>query len=202
MTNLFIPHPAEALILARVPQDLRERVARLRLMIFDVDGVLTDGRLHYGEHGETVKIFHALDGFGLRMLHESGIEVAFMTGRDSPTVSRRAAELGISEVQQGVRDKSAAVAALAQRHGLDLAEVGFMGDDIIDLAAMQRVGFAASVAEAPTYVGQAAHWIAQRPAGHGAVRECCDLILASQGRLGGYVANRTRSPVTAGGSEQ
>jgi len=159
------PHPAEALILARVPQDVRERVARLRLMIFDVDGVLTDGRLYYGEHGETVKRFHALDGFGLRMLHESGIEVVFMTGRDSPTVSRRAAELGISEVQQGVRDKSAAVTALAQRCNVELDDVGFMGDDIIDLAAMQRVGFAASVAEAPTYVAQAAHWVAPRPAG-------------------------------------
>ncbi|MPS27239.1 HAD hydrolase family protein [Pigmentiphaga sp.] len=198
----LLPHPAEALILARVPQDVRERATRLRLMIFDVDGVLTDGRLYYGEHGETMKRFHALDGFGLRMLHESGIEVVFMTGRDSPSVSRRAAELGISEVQQGVRDKSAAVTALAQRCNVELDDVGFMGDDIIDLAAMQRVGFAASVSEAPVYVTQAAHWVATRPAGDGAARECCDLILAAQGRLGGYITSRTRTTITAGSSPQ
>jgi 3-deoxy-D-manno-octulosonate 8-phosphate phosphatase, YrbI family len=196
------PHPAEALILARVPQDVRERAARLRMMIFDVDGVLTDGRLYYGEHGETVKRFHALDGFGLRMLHESGVEVAFMTGRESPTVARRAAELGISEVQQGIRDKNAAVTSLAQRHNLELDEIGFMGDDIIDLAAMHRVGFAASVSEAPVYITQAAHWVASRPAGGGAARECCDLILAAQGRLGGYITSRARTTLMASGSPQ
>ncbi|GAA4337685.1 HAD-IIIA family hydrolase [Pigmentiphaga soli] len=195
-------HPAEALILARATREVCLRAARLRMMIFDVDGVLTNGVLNYGEHGETVKQFHALDGYGLRMLHDIGIEVALMTGRDSPTVARRAADLGLAEVQQGVRDKSAAVTALAQRHGFDLDEVGFMGDDIIDLAAMQRVGFAASVAEAPVYVAQAAHWVATRPAGFGAARECCDLILAAQGRLGGFIASGSRSALTTAGSPQ
>ncbi|WP_420223852.1 KdsC family phosphatase [Pigmentiphaga litoralis] len=191
-------HPAEALILARTSQAVCERATRLRLMIFDVDGVLTDGSLLYGEHGETIKAFHALDGFGIRMLQESGILVSFITGRDSPIVARRAADLGISDVQQGVRDKSQALTALAQRHGLDMEQVGFMGDDVIDLHAMQRVGFAASVPEAPPYVAQAAHWISSRPAGTGAARECCDLILAAQGRLGGFIAGRPRAPLTVG----
>jgi len=155
-------HPAEALILARTSQAVCERATRLRLMIFDVDGVLTDGTLLYGEHGESIKAFHALDGFGIRMLQESGILVSFITGRDSPIVARRAADLGISDVQQGVRDKSQALTVLAQRHGLDMEHVGFMGDDVIDLHAMQRVGFAASVPEAPPYVAQAAHWISGR----------------------------------------
>jgi 3-deoxy-D-manno-octulosonate 8-phosphate phosphatase (KDO 8-P phosphatase) len=138
------------------------------------------------------------------MLHESGVQVSFMTGRESAPVARRAAELGISEVQQSVRDKSAAVTALAQRLGVKLDEIGFMGDDIIDLDAMQRVGFAACVSEAPEYVVQAAHWVATRPAGLGAARECCDVILAAQGRLGGYISNRmhTTSFMTPGSSPQ
>lgn len=191
-------HPAEAMILARTSQDVCERASRIRLMIFDVDGVLTDGSLYYDEHGESIKRFHALDGFGVRMLQESGILVSFMTGRDSPILARRAADLGISDVQQGVRNKSEALSALAQRHNLELEEIGFMGDDVIDLAAMQRVGFAASVPEAPGYIAQAAHWIAKRGAGHGAARECCDLILSAQGRLGGFIVSRNRTPLTSG----
>lgn len=191
-------HPAEALILARTTQDVCERALRVRLMIFDVDGILTDGTLYYSEHGESLKRFHALDGFGVRMLQESGIQVAFVTGRDSPIVARRAAELGVADVHQGVRNKSEVVSQLAQRYKLEMDQIGFMGDDVIDLAAMQRVGFAASVQEAPSYITQAAHWISHRPAGSGAARECCDLILAAQSRLGGFLGNRPRVPLTSG----
>jgi 3-deoxy-D-manno-octulosonate 8-phosphate phosphatase (KDO 8-P phosphatase) len=181
------PHPIEALILARAAPAARERAARVRLMAFDVDGVLTDGGLYYGENGETLKRFHAHDGHGLRMLTESGIQVALITGRSGPIAARRAAELGIADVLAGARDKGAALAGLAQRHGLSLAETGFMGDDIIDLPAMQRAGFAASAPGAPGYVIQAAHWVAARPAGGGAARECCDLLLAARGRLGAFL---------------
>ena len=181
-----IPHPAEALVLARIPVETRRRLARVRLMVFDVDGVLTDGSLWYGEHGETVKRFNALDGHGLKMLAASGIKVALVTGREGPVVDRRAAELGLRDVLQNVRDKGEALATLASRHLLNLDETGFMGDDLIDLPAMQRAGFAASVPEAPAYVAQAAHWIATRAGGHGAARECCDIILASQNRLGAF----------------
>ncbi|MBB5214744.1 3-deoxy-D-manno-octulosonate 8-phosphate phosphatase (KDO 8-P phosphatase) [Parapusillimonas granuli] len=186
-----LTHPAEALILAKLAPAVIDRARQLRLMIFDVDGVLTDGRLWYGEHGELMKGFHALDGHGLRLLRESGIEVALMTGREGPIVARRAAELGISLVFQGVRDKGQAIVALAQERGFELSEVGYMGDDIIDMAALQRVGFAASVPDAPAYVSQIVHWVSNRPGGSGAVRDCCDLILAAQGRLGGFLAGGT-----------
>ena len=181
-----IPHPAEALVLARIPATTRARLERVRLMIFDVDGVLTDGSLWYGEHGETVKRFNALDGHGLKMLAASGIKVALVTGREGPVVDRRAAELGLGDVLQNVRDKGEALITLAARHMLKLDETGFMGDDLIDLPAMQRSGFAACVPEAPAYVTQAAHWVATRSGGHGAARECCDIILAAQNRLGVY----------------
>ncbi|WP_443103563.1 KdsC family phosphatase [Bordetella sp. H567] len=182
-------HPAEALILARLQPAVKERAAAVRLMVFDVDGVLTDGSLYYGEHGELFKRFNALDGHGLRLLAEGGIAVALITGRSGPIVDRRAAELGIAEVMQGVRDKGGALTALAQRSGVTLDQTGYMGDDIIDLPAMQRAGFAASVPNAPAYVAQGAHWVASQPGGGGAVRECCDLLLACQGRLGALLAS-------------
>jgi 3-deoxy-D-manno-octulosonate 8-phosphate phosphatase (KDO 8-P phosphatase) len=182
-------HPAEALILARVAPAVRERAAAVRLMVFDVDGVLTDGSLYYGENGELFKRFHSLDGHGLRLLGESGVAVALITGRSGPVVDRRAAELGIADVMQGVREKGPALAELAQRRGVPLEQTGYMGDDIIDLPAMQRAGFAASVPNAPAYVSQGAHWVSTQPGGSGAVRECCDLLLAAQGRLGGFLAS-------------
>lgn len=183
MKTSTAPHPAEVLILAKVAPAVQERARQIRLMAFDVDGVLTDGSLWYNENGETLKRFNALDGHGLRLMGESGIAVALITGRQGPIVARRAAELGISLVLQGVRDKAQALATLAQEQGFSLDQVGFMGDDIIDLAALQRVGFAASVPNAPTYVSQAAHWVSVERGGKGAARECCDLVLAAQGRL-------------------
>jgi len=180
------PHPAEALVLARTSDALRERLARIKLMVFDVDGVLTDGSLWYGEQGEVFKRFSALDGHGLKMLTTSGIKVALVTGREGPIVDRRAAELGLGDVLQNVRDKGAALNELVARYRLTVEESGFMGDDLIDLPAMQRAGFAASVPNAPAYVTQAAHWVATASGGQGAARECCDLILAAQGRLGHF----------------
>lgn len=175
------------MLLARASAQVAERAREVRLMAFDVDGILTDGGLWYGEHGEQVKRFNSLDGYGLRMLRESGIAVAFITGRKGPVVARRAAELGIELVQQGVRDKVQALNAMAQDLGCSLDQVGFMGDDIMDLAALQRVGFSASVPNAPAYIAQAVHWVASTNGGHGAARECCDLILAAQGRLGPFL---------------
>jgi 3-deoxy-D-manno-octulosonate 8-phosphate phosphatase (KDO 8-P phosphatase) len=178
-----IPHPAEALVLARTPATLLERLIRINLMVFDVDGVLTDGSLWYGDQGEIFKRFHAHDGHGLKMLLNSGIRVALITGRTSKIVGIRAAELGISDVLQDVRDKGQALTELVNRHRLSFESVGFMGDDLIDIPAMQKSGFAASVPNAPAYITQTAHWVSTLQGGHGAVRECCDLILASQGKL-------------------
>lgn len=182
----LIPHPAEALVLVRTSAALRERLARIKMMVFDVDGILTDGSLWYGEQGEVLKRFNALDGHGLKMLTTSGIKVALVTGREGPIVDRRAAELGLGDVLQNVRDKGAALNELVARYRLTVEEAGFMGDDLIDLPAMQRAGFAASVPNAPAYVTQTAHWVATLAGGHGAARECCDLILAAQGRLGHF----------------
>lgn len=178
-----VSHPAEALILAKVAPAIVERARQVKLMCFDIDGVLTDGSLWYNEHGEAVKRFNALDGHGLRLMRESGIAIALITGREGPIVAHRAADLGISLVQQGIRDKLRAVTELAAEHSLALEQVGFMGDDLLDLPAMQRVGFAASVPNAPSYISQAAHWVSAHQGGHGAARECCDLVLAAQGRL-------------------
>jgi len=178
------PHPAESLILARIPAAVRQRAARVQLMVFDVDGVLTDGSLWYADNGEIVKRFHALDGQGIRLLGAGGIAVSLITARDGGFLTRRAADLGITDVQQSVHDKLAALTALAHKRGVSLESVGFMGDDINDLAALRQAGFSVTVPAAPPYVAQATHWVTEKQGGNGAVRECCDLILASQGRLG------------------
>ena len=201
MTNTpSISHPAEALLLAKLAPAVIERARQVRLMCFDIDGVLTDGSLWYSEHGETVKRFNALDGHGLRLMRESGIAIALITGREGPIVTHRAADLGISLVKQGIRNKLATVTELAAEQAISLDQVGFMGDDFLDLHAMQRVGFAASVPAAPSYITQAAHWVSTRQGGHGAARECCDIILAAQGRLAPFFSPNTM--VLGGGSAQ
>ena len=192
-------HPVEAQILARIPEPVRDRARAVRLMVFDVDGILTDGSLWYGENGDAVKPFNALDGHGLRLLREQGIRVAWVSGRKSAITARRAAELGIAPALQGIRDKLTTVEEIAREAGLSLQAVGYMGDDIIDLPVLQRVGFAASVPNAPFYISQTAHWVSTLNGGSGAVRECCDLILAAQGRLG---ACFTASLSTLGGAIQ
>lgn len=186
MKALFT-HPAEALVLARIPADVVARAQKIRLMVFDVDGVLTDGSLWYGEQGESLKRFHVLDGHGLKMLTASGVIVALMTARDSVILARRGAELGLAHVYQGVRDKAATLTKLASDEGVAPDAVGYMGDDLIDLAAMQRAGLAVSVPGAPSYVAQGAHWVTTAQGGQGAVRECCDVVLAAQGKLGSFL---------------
>jgi len=188
LTTPALSHPAEAMILARLSPAVIERARQIKLMCFDVDGVLTDGSLWYGEHGEAVKRFNALDGHGLRLMRESGITIAIVTGREGPIMAHRAADLGISLVLQGVRDKLQTVSELAAQQAVTLEQVGFMGDDLIDLPVMQRAGLAASVPNAPSYIAQVAHWVSSRAGGHGAARECCDLVLAAQGRLGAFFA--------------
>ena len=184
-------HPAEALVLAKLPEAVIARAAHVRLMVFDVDGVLTDGSLWYGEQGESLKRFNVLDGHGLKMLDSSGITVAIVTARDGPIVAWRCAELGIAHVLQGVRDKASAVSSLSQSLGVDRSGVGFMGDDLIDLPAMQQANFAVSVPNAPSYVSQAAHWCTTLAGGQGAVRECCDVILASQKKLAPFLLGQS-----------
>lgn len=183
MINTRILHPIESLILSKVPDSVRDRARNIELVVLDVDGVLTDGSLYYTANGEGQKRFHALDGHGMKMLIQSGVQVAMMTGRQSEITNRRAAELGIPHLLQNVRNKGRALTELCQELNIDLNNVAFIGDDLIDLPAMQRVGLALSVPNAPIYVQQAAHWVSQLAGGQGAAREHCDMILASQGLL-------------------
>lgn len=157
-------------------------------MIFDVDGVLTDGRLYYTDSGAEMKAFSTLDGHGIRMLMSSGIEIAIITGRRSQVVSHRARDLGISHVLQGVAEKRPAFLDLTASLGLAPESCGYMGDDLVDLPVLTRCGFAATTREAPEIVKRHAHFISTQPAGAGAVREVCETILKAQGKLDAALA--------------
>jgi len=152
-------------------------------MLFDVDGVLTDGRLWYGPEGEALQAFHVLDGHGMKMLAQAGVAVALLSGRNSAAARVRAAELGVAHVLQGVEDKRAAFEALGARLGVGADESGFMGDEVVDLPVLRRCGFACAPAEAHELVRAGAHYVARAPAGGGAAREVCEFVLRAQGRL-------------------
>ncbi|WP_176256911.1 KdsC family phosphatase [Derxia lacustris] len=178
--------PADAIaaaVLAGIAPEVVARAARVRLAIFDVDGVLTDGRLVYGADGEALKRFHVHDGHGFKLLRENGIAIALLSGRRSAMVERRARELKVAHVILGCEDKLGALAALLRDAGVSADEAAFMGDDWVDLAVMRRVGFAATVANAATGVRAQAHWCAARAGGNGAARDLCELLLAAQGKL-------------------
>ena len=158
-----------------------ERARRVKLMIFDVDGVLTDGGLRYGSDGELIKTFNVLDGHGIKLLQQSGVKTAIISARQSAIVARRAADLGIAILMQGVHDKRAAFERTASEAGMTPDVCGFMGDDVIDLPVMTRVGFAVSVPNGHPEVRSRAHYVAEAAGGRGAVREVCDFILRAQG---------------------
>jgi 3-deoxy-D-manno-octulosonate 8-phosphate phosphatase (KDO 8-P phosphatase) len=164
-----------------VTEALRERARRVRLLVLDVDGVLTDGRLHITAHGEEVKVFHVRDGSGLVAIQRAGIAVAIISGRDSPAVTRRAQELGIAHVRQGIQDKGATLDALLHQLGLANDALGCVGDDTPDVPMLERAAFAVAVADAHPTAQAAAHWITPSPGGRGAVRDVCDLLLAARG---------------------
>jgi len=164
------------------PAELRSRARPIRLLLLDVDGVLTDGRLYFGPKGEALKVFHVLDGHGIKMVRRAGIEVALLSGRRSDAAYHRARELNLSHFFEGLRDKVAILEDLRQRLKLTLPEVAMVGDDLVDLPVMSRVGLAVAVADAVPEVKAAAHWVTSLPGGRGAVREVCDLLLKAQGR--------------------
>lgn len=152
-------------------------------MVFDVDGVLTDGTLWYGPQGEALKAFHAFDGHGLKLLAASGVACAILSGRRSDAVAARAAELGIAQVLQGIEDKLAAFENLLEKTSLKFDETGFMGDELVDLPVLTRCGLACAPREAPAAVRSRVHYVASAPAGRGAAREVCDLVMRAQGTL-------------------
>ena len=164
-------------------KELRARMRRLKLMIFDVDGVLTDGTLYYGETGTELKAFNAKDGHGIKMLKESGVEVAILSARRSRAVDARAAELGLTLVEQGAGDKGKAFEDLISRARVAPEAAGYMGDDLVDLPALTRCGLAVTVPDAPPAVRKRVHHVTRAPGGRGAVREICELIMSAQDTL-------------------
>lgn len=174
------------------PEQLTTKLQSLRLLLLDVDGVLTDGRLYFADSGQEMKCFNTLDGHGIKMLRRSGVEVGIITGRRSQLVQNRARDLGIHLLIQGREDKFVALQEMLNEFPCELEHIAFVGDDYPDLAVMTRAGLSLSVANAHEDVIARSHWQSTRKGGEGAVREICDLILQAQGNhqamLGHYVS--------------
>lgn len=164
------------------------RARKLRFMAFDVDGILTDGKLYFGDNGEEMKAFNTLDGQGLKLLQRDGIEIAFISARRAKLVALRAANLGIDRVEQGVEDKLACFDRMRAEMGLERDQCGFMGDDLPDLRILTRCGFAATVPRSPEAIRSRAHYVSTLGGGEGAVREVADFILEARGSLERLVA--------------
>ena len=167
---------------------LLSRSKLIRLIAFDVDGVMTDGGLYFSDSGEEFKRFNSLDGHGLKMLRASGVEVAIITGRTSRCVEARAQNLGITHVFQGVENKLEAMLELLSKLKLSRDTAAYMGDDVVDLMVMRHVGLAISVPQSPLLVRKHSHYVTEREGGHGAVREACELIMSAQDTLDAQLA--------------
>lgn len=164
------------------------KARQIRIAIFDVDGVLSDGGLHYAEAGDAMKTFDVRDGMGMKLLQDSGVELAIITSRRAGSVRERAADLGIRHVQQGVADKYSAFKALLAGLGLTAEQSAFLGDDLVDLPVLRRCGFAVTVADAPALLKRHADYVTRATGGRGAAREFCEVILHNQGSLNAQTA--------------
>jgi 3-deoxy-D-manno-octulosonate 8-phosphate phosphatase (KDO 8-P phosphatase) len=167
---------------------LENLIKPIRLIAFDVDGVMTDGGLYLSDSGEEFKRFNSLDGHGMKMLKASGVEIAIITGRTSRCVEARAQNLGITHLFQGVEHKLEAMIELLDKLKLPCDAAAYMGDDVVDLAVMRHVGLAITVPESPQLVRAHSAYVTQRNGGHGAVREACELIMSAQGTLDAQLA--------------
>tara|TARA_B110000503_G_scaffold34237_1_gene55650 strand:- start:615 stop:1142 length:528 start_codon:yes stop_codon:yes gene_type:complete len=164
-------------------KSIRSAAKKIKLLLLDVDGVLTDGRLYYGNSGEEMKAFNIQDGLGIKLLQQAGIQVGIITGRVSELVQRRATELGINPVIQGREDKLTALNELMLTAHLSLDEVAFVGDDLPDLAVIKKVGLGITVANGSTTLKSAADWQTTKKGGDGAVREVAEMLLTCQDNL-------------------
>ena len=164
-------------------QDILDKAKAIKLLVLDVDGVLSDGRLYFSNSGDEIKAFSTLDGQGIKMLQRSGVEVAIITGRSSELVQRRASNLGITHLIQGREDKLTALNELIATVGVNYPEIAFLGDDLPDLAAIRKVKLGMTVANGHHFVVKHADWQTQARGGEGAVREACELIMRAQGSL-------------------
>lgn len=165
-----------------------EKIKRIKVLILDVDGVLTDGRLFFDQHGNEYKCFHARDGHGLKLLRQTGVDVAVISGRNSPVVARRMDSLGIEHVFQGHENKRAAFQEVLTRLALLPEQAAHVGDDVLDLPIMTQAGFAIAVSDAHFVVKRHADWCTETVGGQGAVREVCDAIMQVQGHFDAVVS--------------
>ncbi len=164
-----------------------KRLARdIDLVVFDIDGVMTDGRLYFTDSGEQIKAFHVRDGLGLKALMNHGIRVAVITARTSGALERRMSELGIERVMQGHQDKATALTQLLDAETVEASSVCYMGDDLVDWPAMRRCGLKCAPFDADEWIRRQADFITSRPGGKGAVREVCELILEAKGKLAAW----------------
>lgn len=161
---------------------LQEKIKSIRVLILDVDGVMTDGGIIFDHQGNEAKRFDVRDGHGIKMLMRTGIEVIILTGRTSQAVAHRALDLGISQVYQGVWDKLAVFEQIIKEKDILPAAVAYVGDDVVDVPVLKRVGFAATVADASDYAKDCVDYITERDGGRGAVREICELIIKARGQ--------------------
>jgi len=164
-------------------KDIQERAALIKLLIFDVDGVLTDGSLFLGDDGQEYKAFHSQDGHGIKMLQRHGVRCAVITGRTSKVVEHRMRNLGIDLIYQGQENKLDGFADLLERLGLDPEQVAYTGDDVVDLPVMRKVGLAIAVSNAHPWVIRHAHWQTPRAGGRGAARDACEMLMEAHGVL-------------------
>ncbi len=164
-------------------QDIETRAAQIQMVIFDVDGVLTDGRLFIGDDGQEYKAFNSKDGHGMRMLLHAGVDIGIITGRTSEVVRIRMESLGVGHVYQGRREKLPAYEDLKQTTGIADENIAFVGDDVVDLPVMRRVGFSIAVQDAHSLVKKHAHWITPSAGGCGAARDVCEMIMDAKGLL-------------------
>jgi 3-deoxy-D-manno-octulosonate 8-phosphate phosphatase (KDO 8-P phosphatase) len=164
-------------------QDVMQKAKNIKLVIFDVDGVLTDGGLFLGDDGQEYKAFHSRDGHGMVMLMQSGVQIGIITGRSSDVVRIRMESMGIKHVFQGHRDKIPPYEELKKTLGLDDSVIAYVGDDVVDLPIMRRVGLAIAVQDAHPFVKQHAHWQTSHGGGRGAGRDVCEMIMEAQGKL-------------------
>src|SRR5215207_3506214 len=163
-------------------RDAVARARRVRLLVLDVDGVLTDGRMVISERGDELKFFHTHDGMGINVARRAGLKVVLVTGESTTIARTRGTKMGVDEVVLGARRKGEIIAGLCEKYGVDLRETAFMGDDLLDITGLERVGFAVAPANAVAEAKAVAHVITRAAGGAGAVRECVEMILGAQGR--------------------
>ena len=172
---------------AKLGSALADKIGKVKVLILDVDGVLTDGRTVISDDGQETKCFNVRDGHGLKMIRRAGVEVMFLTGRKSRVVEHRARELGVERLYQGALDKLAVLQEILNSTGLSPGQVAYMGDDIVDLPVLRRAGFSVTVSDAHEDVLKAVDLVTKNPGGRGAVREVCEIILKVQGKWEGLM---------------